>query len=128
MPFDPYIQKALLDWCTGAASVTRPTAWFLAFESGTPTYSGDSQAPLFRSTISFMPASTQAGGGSATVSNRLVVTCSPASSSCTVFGWAVWNLTSGGTRLAWGTLSANHSLLSGSGVAFAAANLKIILA
>lgn len=124
MPLDPYIEQALLNWCTGAAAVTRPTARFVNFESGSPQYSADSAAPVFRSTMSFAAAIS---AGSASASNNGSVSCS-ASSVCTIYGWALYNSTSGGSRLVYGTLTASHSLRSGSQAGFAAGGLVITMA
>ena len=125
MPFDPYIQKALLDWVTGAATPVQPTGLFLGFESGSPTSASSSAAPLFRNTVSFQAAST-AGGGSASVSLSAIVTCS-ATANCTLFGWGLFASTSGGQRYMYGTLSATQTMLSGSAAFFGPANLIITL-
>jgi hypothetical protein len=127
MPFDPYIQKALLDWCTGAAAVTRPTARFFGFESGSPVFSADSAAPVFRSTASFQAASTIVGGASVSATMLAAISCS-ASTTCTVFGWGLYASTSGGSRLMYGTLTSTHSLLVGSQAGITAPNLIITLA
>lgn len=124
MPFDLYIEKALLDWCTGAASVTRPTNRFLGFESGSPRYSSDSPAQVFRSTVSFQAANSGVSA-SASLGQSVSASCS---TTCTVFGWALFNSTSGGTRLVYGTLTATQTLRAGSQVAFRASNLVISLA
>jgi hypothetical protein len=124
MPLSLYTQKALLDWCTGGAAVTRPAGLFVDFQSGTPTYSSVSAAPVFRNTITFGAAVT---GATASASNAAVVSCS-ASSSCTIFYWELNNSTSAGTRLAYGSLTASHSLLAGSQAGFAAGGLIITLA
>lgn len=124
MPFDNYIQKALLDWGTGAASVTRPTGLFVGFESGTAQYSSDSPAQVFRSSIGFGAASTGATGS---VTNNIALSLS-CSTNCTVFGWGVYASTSGGSRLAYGTLTASHTLRAGSFGGFAGGGLTVTLA
>lgn len=126
-PGTPYIDKALLDWCTGAASVTRPVGRFVGLASGTPNYSSDSQAPIFRTTASFQAASTIAAAASASASMLAAVSLS-CSTVCTVFGWNLYDNTSAGTRLMFGTLTASQTMRTGSNAIFSAASLKISLA
>ena len=47
---------------------------------------------------------------------------------CTIFGWNLYDATSAGNRLAFGTITASMTCLSGDAMAFTAANLKITLA
>ena len=124
MPFDPFIEQALLNWCTGAAAVTRPSGWFIACESGVPNYSSDSLAPMSRGTLTFQAAST---GVSASVSLSAGAACS-ASAAATITGWAIFNSSSGGQRLMYGTLASSTGIHVGSGASFSPANLKITLA
>lgn len=124
MPFDPYMQKALLDWCLGGATPTRPTNWFIGFETTSPTSVSDFAAPGSRATATFQSAST---GVSASASLKAALTCTM-TAACTVIGWAVYNSSSGGQRLMYGTLTASQTCASGDAPAFVAANLKITLA
>ena len=131
MPFDPYIQQALLNWSTGAQSVTRPTARFLRFQSGSPVYSataGSSDAGCTCSTFSFAAASTCPGNGSATVSNAQILSLSCSAAGQTIFGWAVYYSSQGGSRLAFGTLPNTSTLRTGSNGIFTAGALIISMA
>lgn len=115
MGVDPYLQKALLDWSTGAATPTRPVGQWLAFASGTPNTSGASLAPLTRATATFSPASSPVGS----VGLSAAVTCS-ATANGTVFGWNLFDAQSGGNRLVFGTLTASATIRSGSAAFFVA--------
>jgi hypothetical protein len=127
MPFDPYMEQALLNWCTGAGAATQPTGRFIGFETGSGQYSASSPAQMFRKTATFQAAST---GVSASVSLSAAVTCSPATVTNTqsVIGWALYNSTSAGSRLMYGSITATQTLQSNSGIAFTAPNLIITLA
>jgi hypothetical protein len=124
MPFDPYVEKALLNWCTGAAAVTRPVAWFIAMESGVPNYTSDSLAPMSRGTLSFQSAST---GVSASVSLKAGAACS-ASAAATITWWAIFNLSSGGTRLMYGANGGSTGIHVGSGASISPASFFLTLA
>lgn len=126
MPFDTFIQKALLDWNTGAASVTRPTGRFVGLESGSARFSSDSPAQCFRTTALFAGAVSVAGSPFAQVTNSAAATLS-CSAVCTVFGFAIYNSTSGGQRLMYGSLTATQTLRIGSHGVFAANTLRIFL-
>jgi hypothetical protein len=124
MPFDPYIEQALLNWCTGAAAVTRPSAWFLAMESGIPNYTSDSLAPMSRGTMTFQAAST---GVSASVSLKAGATCS-ATAAATITWWAMFNSSAGGQRLAYGQNGGSTGIHVGSGASISPASFKLTLA
>ena len=124
MAFDAYMQKALLDWCFGGAAVSQPTGRFIGFASGSPTSVSDSAAPGYRATATFQAAST---GVSASVSLKAALTCTH-TAACTIYAWNVYNSTSGGQRLAYGTITLSQSQASGDACAFTAVNLKITLA
>ena len=124
MPFSAYMEKALLDWSMGGATPTQPVGRFIGFATGTPTTAGASEGPLLRETATFQTASS---GVSASASLKAALTCT-ATAACTPNCWLLWDATSNGNLLAWGTLTATQTLLSADAIAFTAANLKITLA
>lgn len=131
MPFDPYIQQALLNWSTGAQAVVRPSARFFRWQSGSPQYSataGSSDAGCTCSTLSFAAASTCPGNGSATVSNAQILSLSCSVAGQTIFGWAVYYSSQGGSRLAYGTLPNTSTLQVASNGAITAGALRITMA
>ncbi len=131
MPFDPYIQCAVINWTTGAGAAVRPSARFLRFQSGSPQFSataGSSDAGCTCSTFSFAEASTCPGNGSATVSNAQILSLSCSAAGQTVFGWAVYYSSQGGSRLAYGTLPNTSTLRVGSNGIFTAGALRITMA
>ena len=121
---DAYLAKALLDWALGGATVTQPVGRFIGGASGSPTSVSGSAAPGYRATVSFQTAST---GPSASASLKAAATFTH-TAACTIYGWNLYDNTSAGNRLMYGTITLSQSQASGDAIAFTAANLKITLA
>lgn len=121
----PYMAKQMLDWCLGGAAATRPSSRLVGWATGSPNTNGDSAGPWTRVTFSPAAASTPAGSGS--VSNRAAMT-SRATAIGTALGWNMYDATSGGNRLFFGTVTASLGCASSADLAaFAAGGLKITL-
>jgi hypothetical protein len=85
----------------------------------------DSAAPVYRATVTFQSAST---GVSASCTNKNAVSCS-GTALCTLYGWNLYDATSGGNRLAYGTMTASMTIRTvGDQVYFAPGNLTITMA
>jgi hypothetical protein len=115
MPLTPYLAKALLDWSLGGATPTQPAARFIGLASGTPDTANDSAAPMFRRTATFSSASSPIG--SAVLSAACTIS---ATANCTVFYWNLFDGTTASTRLMFGSLTASHTIRSGSAAFFVA--------
>ena len=122
MAFDAYIEKALLDWMLQGATPTAPAGMWIGLATQSPTSVSAFEAPVTRHTVTFSAAASPAGSAS----NRAAVTIL-ATAACTPVGWNIWQSSAGGSRWAWGTLTASVTCSSAQTVGFAAGGLKITL-
>jgi hypothetical protein len=123
MPFDPYIEKALLDWTTGAAAVTAPSGRWIQWATASPTSQSPFDGPFSpRFTVTFAGANSPQGS----VTNLNAIT-GTATAAATAVGWNLYNSSVGGSRLAYGTLSAIVGCKSADNPAFGAGGLIITL-
>ena len=116
MPLTPYLAKAILDWSLGGATPTRPAGQWIGFASGTPDTANDSAAALTRATATFSPAASPAG--SCVLSHAVTASCTAAGQ--TAFYWNLYDAQVAGNRLMFGSLTASHTVLSGSALFFVA--------
>lgn len=125
MPFTPYIDKALLDWALNGATPTRPPGLFVQFATASPTTQSAFDGPFTaRNTVTMAAANSPAGAASATNLNAIT---GLATAAATALGWNLYDSAAGGTRLAFGTLSANIGCKSADNPSFAAGALTIVL-
>ena len=123
MPFTGYIEKALLDWSTGAAAVTVPPGRWIQWATASPTSQSAFDGPFSpRMTVTF--ASANSPQGSVTNLNAITGT---ATAAATAVGWNLYDSNVGGTRIAYGTLSASVGCKSADNPAFGAGGLVITL-
>lgn len=131
MPIDPYYQKGLLDWLLGGATPpAQPTAWFVNLATSSPTTSLAYEGQFgSRGTIYFRTAHT--AGASASASNGSVASVtfiSVGANSATALGWNLWDNTTAGHRIAYGTLTSSAGVRSsGSTIGFAIGALVVTL-
>lgn len=125
MPLTQYLGKQTLDWMLGGATGTQPAGRWIQWATGTPTEAGASDGPFVsRATVTFAAAASPAG----TVSNANALTGGSASAAATAQGWNLYDRSVGGTRLAYGTLTAVLGCKSATdNPAFAVGALKITL-
>lgn len=128
MPFTDEFEKIMLDWVTGGAAVSRPVARFISFATASPTsqsaFDGPISGGIFgRATVTFASANSPAQS----VTNLNGFSNITATAACTVVGWNLWNSSSGGTRMAFGTATANIACASADNIAIAAGAIKITL-
>lgn len=125
MPFTQYAQKALLDWLTGAAAVSQPPGRWIQFATASPRSDSAFDGPFTsRQTVTFAGANSPQGS----VTNAAALTCGVATAAATPVGWNLYDRSVGGTRLAYGTLSASIGCKSGNdNPAFIAGGLKITI-
>ncbi len=123
MALTSLMQKRLLDWLTGAAAATQPTAAWISIATGVPNDAGASDGPIqTRLTLNCAAAVSPAGY----VSNRSVMSFR-VTAAATGTGWNLWDAPTGGNRLAYGTLAAAVGAASGGTLAFARSALAIEL-
>ena len=126
MPFSEYTEKALLDWCFGAAAVTQPAQRWISFATATPNSQSTFDGP-FNTRVSVRMAAAASPAGSATlISNMSLATATNAPAS--VFGFNIWDSTVGGTRLAYGTCTAAIGAKSGDNIQISAGSMLVTIA
>lgn len=124
-----YLEKAYLDWVTGAAAVTQPASRLLALSLGTPTsVSGSevgSNSGYVRQSALFSPAASPAGSASNTAS----MVFGPFSSSNAIQGAVLYDTISinSGNMLWYGTLLTARTVLPGDTLVIAAGNLLMTI-
>src|SRR5262245_13357497 len=98
MPFTPFAEKLLLDFCTGAATATQPSARWISLATASPRSDSPFDGPYTlagtaggRQTYNCGAAVSPAGFAS----NRSVMTFT-ATAANTVVGWNLWDAAGGG--------------------------------
>ncbi len=124
MPLDPYLRKALLDWCFGAAT-TQPAQRWISFATGTPTTDGASDG-IYNTRVTVKMAAANSPQGSITNNTAMTVATATAAAA-TVVGFNIWNSTVGGTRLMYGTATAAIGAKSGDNIQINAGSLIITI-
>lgn len=126
MPLTGYMEKSLLDWALGGAAASSPAGRYLQFATSAPDANNEYNG-LFgaRKTVTFNPASTPSGMGSAANANALIGTASAAG--YTVQGWNLYDALTAGNRIMYGTTSAPLSVGSGDAARLTAGSLVISL-
>lgn len=125
-----WAEKAALDWLLLGATPTRPTAIFVSLHTGSPGDTGTTElgagSAYARQTATFAAASSGAG----TTQNSNTITFGPATTSNwgTISGMGIWDASSSGNLLFWGTLATPRTINIGDSLQFAASGLVCSLA
>lgn len=123
MGVDGRREADMLDWLLGGANPTRPAGRFLSWATQSPRSDSAFDGPFTpRVTVTF--ASGNSPQGSVTNLNALTGT---ATAAATAVGWNLWDANAGGTRIAFGTFTANVGCKSADNPAVAAGGLKVVL-
>jgi hypothetical protein len=125
MPFTQYMNKAVLDFTLGGATPTRPGNRWVSWATGSPNEAGASDAGQINSRQSWDAAAANSPQGS--VTNRSTGIGATATAACTIVGWNLWDASVGGTRLAYGTLSASVGVASANSVRIGVGSMKIVI-
>ena len=124
MPLTDVYEKALLDWLTGAASVTRPSARWLSFATASPTSQSSFDGPFSpRATVTFAGANSPQGS----VTNLNAFSNITATAAGTAVGWNLWDASTGGTRIAYGTATIALGCKSADNIGIAGGAIVITL-
>lgn len=127
MALTAYHAKNLLDYITGAAAAVQPGSRFISLATASPTTQSAFDGPFSNGAFgrqSWNAAAANSPSGSAT--NRSVMSYT-ATAIATAVAWNLYDRSSGGTRLAFGTLSSSVGCASGDTFGFAVGALKITL-
>lgn len=107
MPLDPYLAKAMLDWCLNGATPTRPAGCWITWATGSPNTAGSSDGPFSvngvgaRKTCTFAAANSPQGS----CTNVAAISGGTATAIATVLGWNLWDASAAGHRLMFGTMT-----------------------
>lgn len=124
MPLSDVFEKAVLDWVTGAAAATQPASRWISFATQSPTSQSAFDGPWqSRMTVTFAAANSP----QMSATNLNAVSNITATAGATAVGWNMWNSSAGGTRIAYGTTTANIGCKSGDNIGIAAGAIKITL-
>lgn len=125
MPLTGEGRKWALDWLMAGSNVTRPSQRWVSFATGTPTTAGASDGPIqSRMSVTFAAANSPQGS----VTNLNAFSAITATAAATVVGWNLWDASVNGTRMLYGTVTANIGCKSGDNIVMAAGAIKISLA
>lgn len=135
MSFSNYLEGKLLDEAFGATDFTAPATLYIAL--GTDTTPSDSTFTEFtigvgsyarKSVTNDKTTWTTAGAGGGSVSNAIVITFATASADWgTAKCFAVYDASTAGNMLGWGTLSVNKIISNGDTPSFGIGTLTITL-
>ncbi len=127
MPLTDWMEQQLLDWMCGGAAASSPIGRWISFATATPNSTSAFDGPFqSRATVTFAAANSPAG--SATTLQTTLAAQGTCTAAATVVGWNLWDRSVGGTRFAWGTVTANIGCKSADQAQFVAGGIKIILA
>lgn len=123
-------ENLMLNWAFTDASVTRPTAWYVALHDGDPSETGANNEVTTSEDADYVRKSaTFADAVNGVVSSESGVSWTVASTSSgyTITHVSVWTAATSGTCLAYGALYSPHALAADNVVTFNAGALNITL-
>ena len=124
-----YAEKLLLDWMMTTGSATRPTAWYVALFTASPSDSGGgtevSTGGYARQSVTFDAASSP--GGTTSNSGEVSFTASGADYG-TVTHMGIFDAASSGNLLWHGALTASKTVADGDTLTFAVGNIDLTMA
>jgi hypothetical protein len=119
-----YLQKALLDWCLQGATPTRASALWLDMVTSSPNVTSAFSGGAFFSRVTVTFAAANSPNTSATLLGAFTGTNTAAA---TFVGFNLYDHSTGGNRLFWGTMTAAIGCNSADNPACAAGGLIIVL-
>ena len=125
--FSNYAENLVLDWVFTNGAATRPTAWYVSLHTASPTETGSvgelSGNGYSRQSVSFNAAASGATDNSGT----LTFGPNTGSNWGTVTDVAVWDASTTGNCLAYGSLSSSVTINVGDSLVISSGNLDITL-
>jgi hypothetical protein len=122
-------ENLVLNWAFTDASVTRPTAWYVALNKDDPGETGANEvtvsddADYLRKSITFADAAS----GAVASESSVTWTIDSASSGFTIRGVSIWDAASSGNCLAAGLLYSSHAVVANDVITFAIGDLTVTL-
>lgn len=124
MPLTETFEKQMLDWALGGAAGSQPTQRWIQFATQSPTSQSAFDGPFTpRATVTFAAANSP----QMSKTNLNTISVVTATAAGTAVGWNIYDRSVGGTRIAYGTTTANIGCKSGDQPALAPGQLKITL-
>jgi len=125
--FTNELEERVLDWAFTTGSPTRPTAWWVALFTTTPT-ADDGTGGTECSNAGYARQSVTWTRTSQTMNPTATVTFGPASEAWTqVVGFGIYTLVTGGVLLAFEALTTPRTLGNGDSAQFATTDLSITI-
>src|SRR5262245_54524539 len=125
MPFTVEGEVLILDWVLGGANPTRPTQRWVQFATQSPTSQSAFGGPIqSRMSVTFASANSP----QMSVTNLNAFSATTCTAVATVIGWNLWDHSTGGTRLLYGTTTAAIGCKSADNIAIGAGQIIITLA
>ncbi len=126
--FSNYLENELLDHVFKTTSYTVPTNIYVALSTADPTESGGSIAEPSGNNYSRVACNTwDAASGGAIANTGAITFPTPSGSWGTVTHFALYDASTAGNMLAYGTLASSKNIGSGDTPSFAAGELDITL-
>ena len=124
--FSNYLETEILDWINGNAFATQPSATWVQLFNGSPTETGLSGTALYSRVAVAAGGWTQTSGATATITNTAAITITTsASSATTATDFGVFDNSTSGNLLFYGSLTTTKNIASGDEVKFNASSLTL---
>ncbi len=124
--FSNYLENEILDWVNGGAFPTQPSATWVQLFNGSPTEAGGGGTALYSRVAVNAGGWTTTTGATATITNTAAITITSAASSATsADNFGIFDNSTSGNLLFYGTLSTGKSIAIGDEVKFNASSLTI---
>ena len=126
--FTDYLEQEILDWAFTVSAVTRPTAWWIALFTTTPTADAGTGGTEVSAGGYSRQGSITFSRSASTLTPSTSVSFGPATASWgTVNGFGVYDSSSGGNLLAFEDLTTPRAIGDGDSAKFSTSDLSITL-
>jgi len=126
MAFSNYLEDEITGWINGTTFDAAPTSTFVQLYSQDPTEAGSATGALYTRVAVAAGGWTRVTSGTATLSNTAAITItSSAASGATATHVAVFDASTSGNMLFYGTLAASKVIATGDEVKFNASALVL---
>lgn len=125
--FSDYLEGKVLDHVLRVASFTQPAALYVGLFSVAPTDAGGGTEVTTTIRTAGRVAATFGAASAGSSSNNALVDFGASVGSATIVAFAVFDASSAGNMLAWGTVTTSLAITTGINVSFAIGSLTLTL-
>lgn len=127
--FSDYTENLVLNWLFTANSATRPTAWYVGLFTGAPSDTGGGTEVSGNAYVRKATGTITVAGTATTATNAAAIEFPAATGGdWGTIGWAaIFDAESGGTMLAWASLTTSRTINDGDVLRIPASSLTITL-